>query len=170
MTTYVAMAYRWGWLNCHHYLVAVGTDLSCVTQRAQAECDNRGGKYGVEVLGVPAEGSASPLTPENVKTFRAAYFPSLHGESAPFDNPRIRIFQRLGQQVFHAVEGGRVLLPSPDEETPGGSRILKPQEVSVPDWVRAEKTRIEEFEMALHQWALKDPEHPTQPRYPGEPT
>lgn len=130
---YVAVAYRWGHTNTHWYLVAGGTKRSDIVDAARLENYDRGGKYGVAVLRLSAEGS----------TAMEDYFPSIYGESAPGENPRIAMFQRLGQKVFYAVESGTAALPDSN-----GSRLTQAR-VDIPDWLRKEKQRIEEFESAV---------------------
>ena len=87
---YLAVAYRWGWLNYHSYFVAIGHDERKVVLEAESECRGRGGKYGVEILKfTDGEGSHKQIK----------YFPSTYGEKYPGENHRIGKFKDVGQEI-----------------------------------------------------------------------
>lgn len=138
MATYLALAYWHGWTNARHYVVAAGPEFDSIKGAAERECADRCGKYGVVVLEVTNDTDASVV--------QKAYFASIYGESAPADNPRIAVFQRLGQKAVLAVEQGTALMPAPQDPS-----LLQDQPVDVPQWLRDEKRRIEEFETATRR-------------------
>jgi len=76
---FVAIAYRWGNICNHNYLVTASTDLDAIINAAKDECDNRGGKYGVTVWSVSE--------PQKLKYHRNVirHFPSTCGEEAPYE-------------------------------------------------------------------------------------
>lgn len=70
---YLAIAYRYGDINGHWYVVSADTDKEKVLALAELEPHDRGGKYGVAVTCHKPNGDT-----ENV-----AYFPSSIGEAKP---------------------------------------------------------------------------------------
>ncbi len=94
---WAAIAYRWGWLNEHSYIVCVTPDLQAAKDAADAEVDHRGGKYGVTVW--DASGAA------------VYHSPSIYGEEAAFVNERVEMFERVGLHVVVALENGKPLAP-----------------------------------------------------------
>jgi hypothetical protein len=105
---YLVVAHRWGWSNTHSYYVYAGPDRTKACALAQAECDDRGGKYGCVVWEFDADG---------VDYKRIAYFESSMDTSVtdgPHHNHRIDYFERLGQFVDEAASG-HALLPKPDD-------------------------------------------------------
>lgn len=138
---YIAMAYRWGYLNGGHYHIYVGTDREKAVALAQAENSDRGGKYGCVVLefGEDAEGKQQQQ--------QVAYFPSAWGEDALFHNYRIDMFQSLGHK-FHDFAQGTIWLPEnhPEFKDKDGNptRVLKPHKVDPPAWAVAELKQAEE--------------------------
>lgn len=125
---FLAIAYRWGWANNDWYIVGAGLDEGDAVAMAEAECEGRGGKYGVAVL---------KLT--DTEDSQIAYFPSSYGEKEPHANWRIDTAGSLGIEVLVAAEDGQAFLPSPDE--PGR---LVAQQVTLPDWlVRRAKEQSE---------------------------
>lgn len=103
--TYVVTAYRWGWYNEHRYLVWASPDREKAIEMAREECEGRAGKYGVEVVAVPSDVESCGLT--DFET--VAYFPSCHDEKTPHGNPRIELFERVGQVASGIVEGHYLL-------------------------------------------------------------
>lgn len=91
MNAYVAIAYRWGWVNNHHHIVRCTTDLQSAQDAADAEAQHRGGKYGVAVYdndqnlihyatsayGEPGLGSLCARQPDWVKDGRKVQAPTL---------------------------------------------------------------------------------------------
>lgn len=104
--TYLVTAYRWGQTNGHAYHVYAGLDRTKACALAQAECDDRGGKYAAVVWEFDSDG---------VDYKRIAYFDSSmdHGVTdGPHHNYRIDYFERLGQ-FLDAAASGKALLPDP---------------------------------------------------------
>lgn len=95
---FIIKAYRWGWLNDHQYDVAVCTDEGRACELAREEADDRGGKYGVQVVCWNGETSSRPV----------AYFASSYGESEPRHNWRINMFESLGQDVHWVARQQKV--------------------------------------------------------------
>lgn len=95
---YIAIAYRWGWANGGHYIVAGGTDQDAVCEQAERECADRGGKYGVEV---------TKVTDDRDEVHQViAYYPSGRGEKAVHLNHRMMLFEQVGNRIAQAIEGG----------------------------------------------------------------
>ena len=101
---YTVVAFRFGWTNAHRYDVAVTPSKSEALAIAEDEANDRGGKYGVQVLEWASSRSAKPI----------AYYSSSYGEDAPAENLRYQVFHRLGQDVHRAVTEGVVWAPSPE--------------------------------------------------------
>jgi hypothetical protein len=135
---YTIIAYRWGWLNAHHYPVATLADREEALRLAVEARDDRGGKYGVVVCEWTSTTEYSQCN----------YFPSLYGETKPFRNERIEAFQDIGGDVHSVVTSGiRYWSPTGDgrQEAVGES---------APDWVIASVRRREitcQFEVALRE-------------------
>lgn len=98
---YLAIAYRWGWLNNHSYFVAIGHDGRKITLEAESECRGRGGKYGVRVLKF--------TKPEGVYE-EVAYFPSTYGEESAYENHRIGMFENVGLEIITHFEHKKKIL------------------------------------------------------------
>lgn len=94
---WAAIAYRWGWLNEHSYIVRLTTDRQAACDAADAETEHRGGKYGVTVWG--ADGNA---------VYHAS---SSYGEKEAHVNERIHLFERVGLYVVVGLEDGKPLTP-----------------------------------------------------------
>lgn len=142
METFLAMAYRWGDTNGHHYVIYCGTDEQKAVACAQAECDDRGGKYGCIVWGYKDAGAEQEVR-------KVAYFPSMRDEGkGPQHNYRIDMFQTLGH-AFHDFAQGTIYLPeeSPDLKNKDGKpmTISKPHKVTPPQWVIDKVAREEKF-------------------------
>lgn len=88
--TYLATAYRFGWYNNHSYVVYCGNDYDRALELAEAEANDRGGKYGVDVRSYDDEGDWQMLL---------AYYPSSWGETKPYHNYRLDYFSRLGHML-----------------------------------------------------------------------
>lgn len=89
------IAYRWGWINAHQYIVRVTCDLRAAKDAADAEAKYRGGKYGVTVW--DANGKA------------VHHAPSIYGESMSHENYRTEMFASVGQHVVVGLEEGKPL-------------------------------------------------------------
>jgi hypothetical protein len=126
---YTVTAYRWGYLNGHQYAVATLGDSTRAREIAQEACDDRAGKYGVAVYEWTSEGEFSPI----------AYFPSLHGEKAPFHNERLDLFSSIGHDIHAIVTTGVEWLPC--EEEP--SRLLPALASDPASWTLASVRRHE---------------------------
>lgn len=87
---WAVIAYRWGWLNDHQYIVRVTTDLQEAQDAADAEAAYRGGKYGVTVW--DKDGAA------------VHHAPSCYGEKAAHINYRVEMFETVGREVVCAIE------------------------------------------------------------------
>lgn len=98
--TYIAIAYRWGNVDGHWYVTAVGGNEEEITRIAEHEHGERGGKYGVEVTGVTVEGDT---------VCHVAYFPSSHGETKPRRNARTHAARSLGLMLIVAHESNNEL-------------------------------------------------------------
>lgn len=96
--SYLAIAYRYGWINGHWYIVACDTDKFKVLYLAEQEPRERGGKYGVQVLECHVDGEG-----ESVET-AIAYFPSAYGEEKPMLNGRIWSDSRIGSRVRFNID------------------------------------------------------------------
>lgn len=117
---FLVVAYRWGALNAHQYHVGIRTDLDAAAQLAQAECSDRGGKYGVAVMEFGADDQAH----------RRAYFASTHGEVEPFVDHRLSMFSSIGHDVHQAV-----LTQLRWDPAEAGRSELMPHPVTVPTWL-----------------------------------
>lgn len=121
MRHYVAIAHRWNNLNDHFYIVGIGSDPIQLRSLAEKEVQDRGGKYGVGIY-----------TDDNQLVDYVSTKLMDDEAELPSENPRIEAGQRIGFQVMEAVRSGRVHLHVP------GESVLKPTNVDVPDWLRAE--------------------------------
>lgn len=107
MSTYLVVAYRWGWTNTDRYIVYGGPDESKAHALATEERDGRGDKYGCAVYEFDADGTGYR---------RVAYLCSAYGESQPRHNPRLAYFESLGRFMEDLAGGSRAL---PDPQHPG---------------------------------------------------
>jgi hypothetical protein len=143
MQTYIAIAYRWGNLNAHWYLVYAGSDETKAHALAENETHHRGGKYGCAVV----------RANENGDEFESiGYYPSMGGEERPFHNHRIDMFESLGHKM-HDFANGRIYLR---DDTP----FLKPTNVDPPQWVKDEVKRAEEMAEMMADFPKKIVEPP----------
>ena len=76
---FVAIAYRWGNICNHNYLVTASNDRGAVVKAAQKEQENRGGKYGISVWSVSEPGD------EKYHRKVVEHFPSCGGEPVPYE-------------------------------------------------------------------------------------
>lgn len=131
--TFLAMAYRWGYTNNHHYIIYCGMDEQKAVACAQAECNDRGGKYGCVVWGYKDAGPEQEVR-------KVAYFRSMAETEAkgPQHNYRLDMFQTLGH-AFYDFAQGTIYLPEDDTtlKDRGGKpmKVLKPHKVDPPQWV-----------------------------------
>lgn len=126
MSTFLAVAYRWGEANGHWYFIYAGLDFDKAAAMAQAECQDRGGKYACVVWKFDGNGT-------NFKS--AAYFPSslcADDVAIPHHNHRRDYYQHLGF-FLNDVADGKALLPDPEE--PSG-RSLTYQSVECPEFIK----------------------------------
>ena len=131
MKTYLAIAYRWGELSNHHYMVYAGSDKTKALALAENEPQYRGGKYSCSVLEFNEDGTDYE---------RIAHFNSMAKEDKPYHNHRADMFESLGH-LMHDYSQGKVYLPD-------GGLTLKPVEVEPPQWVKdAVKAAEERAEM-----------------------
>lgn len=113
---YAVIAYRWGWLNAHQYLVAMCADEETAKAWGEFEQQARAGKYGVLV----ARQSLPPLPDKESDDYdgatfeTVAYYPSRDCENEPQMNFRLRAAERIGTYVTHVVEGDGLLV-TPEE-------------------------------------------------------
>ncbi len=127
---YLVIAYRWGWLNGHQYIVHASTDREAALEAAEAEADDRAGKYAMVVTERDGEAES-----------RIHYIPSSYGEANPSHNHRIDMFQSLGSALHDWVEEGFAMLPNPDR--PGTLSYVKVED-KPPQWlIEAVKKKIE---------------------------
>lgn len=94
-TCWAVIAYRWGWINAHQYVVSVTTDLRAARDSADAEAAHRGGKYGVTVW--DNNGAA------------VYHAPSIYGEARAHVNYRMEMMESVGCAVVAALEDGTPL-------------------------------------------------------------
>ncbi len=110
-SVYVVVAYRWGAVNDHNYIVTATTDRAQAIAAAKQERDGRGFKYGVEVVEYPEE--------ENV-----AYFPSsseLADRMGPESSDDLDAAHYIGNETLAAFQSGvRSAASGLQMDTPGG--------------------------------------------------
>ena len=92
---WAVIAYRWGWINAHQYVVRVTNDLQAAKDAADAESMHRGGKYGVTVW--DNDGSA------------VYHAPSSYREDRAHVNYRTEMFEAVGLHVVVGIEDGKPL-------------------------------------------------------------
>lgn len=102
-TTYLVIAYRWGWTNNSWYIVYGGSDRTKACALATAEANDRGGKYGCVVYEFDQDGTGYKSI---------AYEGSAYGEKEPEHNEKLEYFSRLGH-FMDSYATGKVLLPDP---------------------------------------------------------
>lgn len=100
MTPHSVIAYRWGTTNDHSYPVGAYPDFETAKAAADAECEYRGGKYGVSVYRGGRAGDHEPATHELV--YHAG---SMAGEDKPETNSIRDIEYVLGSRVLRMHEG-----------------------------------------------------------------
>jgi hypothetical protein len=94
------IAYRWGTTNDHSYPVGAYPDFESAKAAAEAECEYRGGKYGVSVFVGGRAGDHEPVTHQLVY-----HAPSMAGEDKPETNPLRNIEHLLGSRILRMHEG-----------------------------------------------------------------
>jgi hypothetical protein len=107
------IAYRWGWINNHQYIVRVTNDLQAARDAADAEAAHRGGKYSVTVW--DNEGSA------------VHHASSCYGEPKAHVNYRVDMMESVGCAVVAALEDGHPL--TTDQIAERWKRDVKTQEI-----------------------------------------
>lgn len=99
MTPHSVIAYRWGTTNDHSYPVGAYPNFESAKAAADAECEYRGGKYGVSVFAGARDGWYQ-------ETFHLVYHaPSMAGEKRSEVNPVIDMERLLGSRVLRMHEG-----------------------------------------------------------------
>lgn len=99
MTPHSVIAYRWGTTNDHSYPVGSYPDFESAKAAADAECEYRGGKYGVSVFAGARDGWYQ-------ETFHMVYHaPSMAGEHRSESNSVIDMERLLGSRVLRMHEG-----------------------------------------------------------------
>jgi hypothetical protein len=92
---WAVIAYRWGWINGHQYIVRVTNDLQAAMDAADAEAMHRGGTYGVTVW--DSDGA------------QVYHSPSSYREAAAHVNYRKEMFEAVGLHVVVGLEDGKPL-------------------------------------------------------------
>jgi hypothetical protein len=100
MIPHSVIAYRWGTTNDHSYPVGAYPDFESAKAAADAECEYRGGKYGVSVF---VGGRAGDVERE---THQLVYHaPSMAGEERSQSNPVIDMERLIGSRVLRMHDG-----------------------------------------------------------------
>lgn len=100
MIPHSVIAYRWGTTNDHSYPVGAYPDFETAKAAADAECEYRGGKYGVSVFAGGRAGDFERGTHELVH-----HAPSMAGEDRPEATPIRDIEHLLGSRVLRMHAG-----------------------------------------------------------------
>ena len=139
--TYLVTAYRWGATNGHSYIVYCGPDATVADNLAAMEPDDRGGKYGCQVVRYTEDGGAACQKAE-----RIAYYPSAYGEESPSRNWRIDYFEALGHTLDDYIEG-RIYVAKE------GSTVLETRKVEHPtdELLHNEVMRKRKFYKAMEE-------------------
>lgn len=134
LASYLAIAYRWGAANDHHYFVYAGADRTKALGLARAEVADRGGKYDAVVYEFTADG---------IDYKPVAYFAAYNENEHRLDvrhNHRKDFYERLGALLYEAASG-RALLPSPADP-----KVLLYQPCEpLPEFLLAEVARQKKF-------------------------
>lgn len=136
MVNYLTIAYRWGWINNHHYIVYCGPDETKAVAMAESETSYRGGKYGCVVFRFNDDGTEYE---------QIHYSNSLWGEEKLHHNCRIDMFEELGHRL-HDYASGNVLWPDP--ENPGFMKFIKKRP---PKWIKELVAEKEERAKFMHE-------------------
>lgn len=143
MNTYLVTAYRWGDLNgSDHYFVYCGTDEDKALKLAEEERDDRGGKYGVQVVQFNDDGTEYK---------QVAYHPGLLDDGdAPHHNTRYDMLASLGSSLEEAATRStfEMHVHNPGEK---GSYRIRPMKIKVPRWVRAAYGRAKKHEALMNR-------------------
>jgi hypothetical protein len=118
--TYLVVAFRWGVSNDDFYFVYAGPDGQQAAALAQAERNDRAGKYACVVY----------KTEAGTRFSQVGYVPAGNESALGYDTLR-DVERWTGYGVIIAVDNGWTLLPDPDHE-----RQLRHTDVDVPDWLR----------------------------------
>ena len=135
---FFVIAYRWGWKNGHQYVVDCSSNLQGMIDKAESECADRGGKYGVVVYRVNHEDANHVIE---------KYFPSLCGEEIPYMNEMIEVHKDIGRAVVEVSMVGSVHLPDPN----GNSTYLINTKVEIPEWLKDEVNRKTKYYEAVYK-------------------
>lgn len=118
---YLVIAYRWGDLNGHQYIVHAGLDREAALEAAETEAGDRGGKYGCAVY---------ECTGGDHKIIH--YASAYHGESGPTHNYTTDALITIGLAARDWIEDGKAWLPNP--EKPGTIKYVEVPEAP-PQWL-----------------------------------
>ncbi|NVB78810.1 MAG: hypothetical protein HOV81_10480 [Kofleriaceae bacterium] len=126
-SVYVVVAYRWGKINEHQYVVTATADRAEAVAAAREECDGRGLKYGVEVVEYPGE--------ETV-----AYFPSsaeAKDATGPEYSADVAAANHVGFDILVAFQRDERWVPSGKKiDMPNGAvDTLKSVPAAFPEWL-----------------------------------
>lgn len=116
---YTVVSYRWGYTNEQVNEAAATLDLQRACKLAEELADNGAGKHGVAVY----------EWREDTTRHLHKYIPSTYGESEPYHNPRIDMFQSIGHAAHSAVTTG-ALWEAQSSGQPG-----VPRPALVPEWL-----------------------------------
>ena len=126
-SVYVVVAYRWGTLNNHNYIVTATADRTAALAAAEDERDGRGGKYGVEVVEYPGE--------ERIAYFASSGDPQ--DARGPKESDDLHAAHYLGEHLLVAFQSGLRWAPSGDKiATPTGPiDTLTQVPAEFPPWI-----------------------------------
>lgn len=131
--TYLVMAFRFGWINNHWYLVYGGPDRTRACALAADEARLRGGKYSCAVYEFSDLGTEYQLI---------TYEGSTLDEKEPEHNERIEYHRRLGQ-FADEYASGLALLPDP-----ANPNMLIYTTITAPDEVVVEEVKRQKLILA----------------------
>ena len=100
---YVIEAYRWGYVNWHHYVVGVHYDQMLAVNIAEKECVDRGGKYATVVYRCPCytHRDINHRVLLSEKKEQVCYYPSLHNELELSTDHHKQFANNFGSIVFN---------------------------------------------------------------------
>jgi hypothetical protein len=103
---YVVIAYKWDCTNLHNYLIGATQDLDWAKEVAQAERDDRGGKYGVAVYETDC---VHPEDRDDRPIKIAHYVPSMLGREEPYSSLRNTSLEMIGLKAFEMYEKNQLV-------------------------------------------------------------
>ncbi|MDO8418105.1 MAG: hypothetical protein Q7S87_18205 [Agitococcus sp.] len=141
MTIFITTAYKSGWTNGAQHLVLATTDLVAAIDAAEHESHRLDQLFGVQVVAISENPMEAPV-PKH-------YCPSSLGESMPFQNRQLEVFQELGTRVFftiaHKSRGGPFRCID-------STQVI--EQVDIPRWLAEEKKRAENKANPLYLFSL----------------